>query len=533
MADGAEPDPGDGRQSLVGGFFACVWEEIKGLFELAYLMVMLRAEIAIAADGSIVDWDLIFGSLGGDLEDVYRHIEQIERGDMSGLNRMDADQRAAVLRVRQKLEAIKKAFEDASEASVDFLAAWDVHIEDEDYGFTFSPSLLLPGGGALGEKLLEIDDDITLEDVKREVQDVRNVDMVLPANLNAAMSMIAEALSDSYSDAEWRMRADRGLASLQAVIDKVIADAAANPWGTAGKAICIIALTVIPIGALTKVGRALKIVFSKIDDLPLGSRLDIDDALRQANPDGPSPDTTPDIDTTPEPDTTPEASPTADEIIDGETPGNTTRADAPDRRETPETDGDTTNVPETDTQRRARLREQGLRAGRAGDLAEADARRRLIDQEYEVFELKNELGHGPDIIAIKDGKIRVIEVKANGGDFSRPQALGGPEYMRDVFRRINNGEGPAGWNVDDLADFLEDNGIRNRNDLLDADFEIWRYKNVDGDNPASVGRPEMAPWTAGSPAQRFEIDADGNKYTVNPDGSISGPRRRPWKQPEE
>lgn len=231
MADGAEPDPGDGRQSLVGGFFACVWEEIKGLFELAYLMVMLRAEIAIAADGSIVDWDLIFGSLGGDLEDVYRHIEQIERGDMSGLNRMDADQRAAVLRVRQKLEAIKKAFEDASEASVDFLAAWDVHIEDEDYGFTFSPSLLLPGGGALGEKLLEIDDDITLEDVKREVQDVRNVDMVLPANLNAAMSMIAEALSDSYSDAEWRMRADRGLASLQAVIDKAIADAAANPLG--------------------------------------------------------------------------------------------------------------------------------------------------------------------------------------------------------------------------------------------------------------------------------------------------------------
>ena len=69
---------------------------------------MLRAEIAIAADGSIVDMDLIWGSLGGDLNDVYRHIEQIERGDMSGLNRMDAKQREAVLRVRQKLEAIKK-----------------------------------------------------------------------------------------------------------------------------------------------------------------------------------------------------------------------------------------------------------------------------------------------------------------------------------------------------------------------------------------------------------------------------------------
>lgn len=103
----------------------------------------------------------------------------------------------------------------------------------------------------------------------------------------------------------------------------------------------------------------------------------------------------------------------------------------PEEVEAPEADGDTTNVPERDN------RTENMRRG---DLAEADAVRRLEDAGYETYSIKNGSGHGTDVIAIHEGpppRIRVIEVKARTADLSELQQGGGVSHTNNVMERFN------------------------------------------------------------------------------------------------
>jgi len=202
---------------------------------------------------------------------------------------------------------------------------------------------------------------------------------------------------------------------------------------------------------------------------------------------------TPDADTTPEVDTTPDA----DDIIEPEGTGDTTNAEDPNGRETPAPDPNTTNVPST---------------ARIGNAEEADARRRLRYEGFEVFELQNGSGHRPAIIAVHPGpprRIRVVEVKANGSRLNPLQQEGGPTYMQGVFDRISRLENGGTWNTTEFQTFMRNNRIT-QGQILRGDYEIWRYRGVDPDADTVLpNAPETTAWTRGTTGREFRIDADG------------------------
>jgi hypothetical protein len=474
------PDLDSKPTSLFAGIGNCVWDELVGIWDLIKFLYELKEDFDIASDGED-NWvsSMMYDSIQTGI--IFYNLAQGSRQVES----YDQQQQLALQRLYAKQQLIKNELEKIMDAGIDFTAALDVHIleTEKQYYIPYVPRQALKG--------------------------------------------LAEGLQLLYTDAEWATRAARGKAAAEQFVETLKKEAEARPWYVAGYAICIIVTMIVPITKVTKAIKALKPVLRILDGITdsaglmrmmRGRGIDLPNWLggrRGNNPDGP--DIQRDRIDEPAADTDgPRNNPADDNTPDADTDNNSERVEDPEDPETPDTDSETTRI------------EQNRRNQSKGALAEAAARDRLEAEGYEVFELKNESGHGPDIIAVKPGnppQVQVVEVKANSSTLSTPQELGGTGYLRDVYRRIDSLPEGGTWNVDEFNDFLADNGIPNRDALLNGDFEIWRYKGVEADAPSSVGAPQTTPWTPGKTGTAFELDANGQPTTVLGD-------RRVWTQQE-
>ena len=464
-----EPDPADNEWrpeggSLLGGIGQCLYDEIRAIIDLTRLIWELNNDLDLAVDGED-NWE-IRRNRGVELGQLAVLYSQLSDGTQS-FGDLPAAQQQSLFRFYAKSELIKATLATMGEAGLGLLAAYDVHWSEYDL-WTLNQ----------GENLLK---------------------------------GLADAVSLMFDDAEWQALAETGQAIAEQVNALIEERLNTDPWGTAGYAACLVALFVSP----TKVLRALRGLSTALRGL--GSATDVaslsrilraqnvpvpawlggaDDAARAANR---AEDAVPDELAgagNRRPDVVDEDAPHLDS--DNANPEVTVD---PGADETPDAGPNTTHVP---------------RSQRIGNMAEADARARLEADGFQTFELKNGSGHGPDIIAVNPdtGQVRVIEVKANSSTLNALQQQGGPAYLQNVFGRIDGLEGGGSWNTRAFDDFLEDVGIESREELLSGDFEVWRYRGVDPDNPASVsGGPQTTSWTPGTTGREFRLDANGNVET--------------------
>ncbi len=448
--------------SLLAGVGQCLYDELRGIYDLTALLIQLNADLDIAADGHD-NW-FFARSAVGDAAQVAQLYMQLDAGTVQ-FTSLPYDQQMALFRLYAKLEAIKGVLRNIGKAGLNLLAAYDVYWSDYEV-FTLNQA-------------------------------------------ENALKALADAISLLFTEQEWAALAAAGKELADRVAELIQNQVQTDPWGSAGYAACLVILFFSP----TKVLRAIRPIMSSLGNLSRATTAAELAAILRANRvtvpvwlggTGEAADaaaTAGRIE-----DVVPPVQAADDIIVEGRrTPVESADDAAPERahepaeQETPPPNGETTVVPAT---------------RRIGDMAEADARARLEAEGYEVFELKNGSGHGPDIIAVRPGdppQIRVIEVKANSSALNPLQQMGGPDYLRNVFGRTDTAGEGSSWNTRAFNDFLEDNGIQNRDELLGGNFEIWRYKGVDPNNPASVnGGPSTAPWTPGTTGREFRLDAQGN-----------------------
>lgn len=464
--------------SLLAGVGQCLYDELRGIYDLTALLIQLNADLDIAADGHD-NWFFARSAVGDALE-VARLYTQLNAGTVR-FSTLPYDQQMALFRLYAKMEAIKGVLRNISKAGLNLLAAFDVYWSDYEV-FTLNQA-------------------------------------------ENALKALADAISLLFTEQEWASLARAGKDLADRVTELIKNQVQTDPWGSAGYAACLVILFFSP----TKVLRAIRPIMNSLGQLSrattaadlaailranrvtvpvwLGGTGEVADAAATARR----------IE-----DAVPPAAATDEIIVQGRRPVESAndaapaRAHEPGEQETPPAGGDTTHVAAT---------------RRIGDMAEADARARLAAEGYQTFELKNGSGHGPDIIAVRPGnppQIRVIEVKANSSTLNPLQEMGGPEYLRNVFGRMSQ-PGQTTWNTADFDRFLRRNGLT-RADVENGNFEIWRYKGVDPDNPASVaGGPNTTPWTPGTTGREFRLDAQGNIETR------AGPNRQwtPYVEPHE
>ncbi|AUH65257.1 hypothetical protein [Paracoccus zhejiangensis] len=463
--------------SLLSGVGQCLYDELKAILELTQLLIQLDADLDIASDGQD-NW-FFWRSVTGDAARVGQLFMALEAGTQT-FSVLPKEQQMALFRLYAKLEALKATLRDISKAGVNLLAAYDVYWSEYEV--------------------------LTMNQAEN------------------ALKGLADAVSLLFTEQEWASLARGGKDLADQVTKLIQQQVESDPWGSAGYAACLVALFLSP----TKVLRALRGVMGALGRLGgaattaelaailRANRVRVPAWLGGGNEVAAAAGDATRVADKVEPPVPPAR--TGDEIVvEGRKPveaaddANPVRPHEPTERVTPEPDANTTHV--------------AARTKRIGDMAEADARKRLEAEGFKTFELKNGSGHGPDIIAVKPGsppRITIIEVKANGSALNELQQKGGPAYLQNVFSRVDASPGGGSWNTRAFDDFLEELGIENRSELMGGEFEIWRYKGVDPDNPASVANgPEKAPWTPGTTAREFRLDAQGNIE------SRVGPNR-PW-----
>lgn len=461
--------------SLLSGVGQCLYDEIRAIYELTALLIQISEDLDVAADGHD-NW-FFARSAVGEAAQVAQIYMQLEQGTQQ-FSALPQEQQLGLFRLYAKLEALKKALYEAGKAGLNLMAAYDVYWSEYEV--------------------------FTMDQAQN------------------ALKALADAISLLFDESEWSAMAAGGKELADQVTKLIEQQVESDPWGSAGYAACLVILFFSP----TKVLRAVKAVMATLGNLGrAATTAELAATLRNAGVRVPrwlggadeaarvADDVTPPTPVPPARDTTPPHQP-----VDAADDANPARAHEPTERQTPEPDANTTTVAATQ---------------RIGDMAEADARARLANEGYDTFELKNGSGHGTDIIAVNRNNpsdIRVIEVKANSSTLNELQEAGGQAYMQNVFGRAY-GPGGGSWNTRAFDDFLEEVGIADRQEILDnARFEIWRYKGVDPDNPASVSAgPNQTPWTPGTTGREFRLDAQGNVE------SRRGPNRAwtPYTEPGE
>ena len=498
---GPETKGEDTPLSLLGGIKDCVVDEVMALVQLLQLLIEIRADLDLAADGvvgnagfagAILDnmragrftpnlgsmmtgWVAELTSTALDASSVIELLEQVDltKGLPAGMTPVQFE---ALVRLKVKTDMLRQAIEAVSRDTVDFLAAYDLHIS--------TAYIRVPFGGLFTNSDRKLTD--RLINIKAE-----DLDLILPSHADAVIGGIADVVSLFYSSAEWQARGQAGLGKVQAVIDKTLAKVRAEPWGTAGYLICTIILMFIPgkalLSVVTKSWGILRRT-GKVADL---LKLNPADIVKEAMDDVPSPqkqldEVTPDTPATKgeHPDA-PEAKPAKD----------------PSKEQAPDPDGNTSDVKgdkRTDKQK-------------IGDLAEADIRKQLEADGYEVIDISRGK-NGIDVTAVKldmtttPPTLRQLfgEVKANGSGLSLDQSLGGAEYTRIQLTKASTEKGFSGiGRLKELIENAQDAGYH----VAPPEYRLYSYENVTPDGISGPGK--STPWTPGSKAYEFKLDAQG------------------------
>lgn len=465
VKDGNEWRPDGG--SFHGGIGQCLYDEIKGIWDLIILLKQINDDIDLAADG--IDNYEIFRSRGQDFGQVLRIFTQLNSQTLLFAS-LPREQQLALFRVYAKLAKVRQVLNQIAKAGLNMIAAYDLYWNTEYEVFTFSQ----------GENVLKA---------------------------------LADVVSLFFTDEEWTAMAEGGKALADQLTTLIKQKVETDPWGTSGYVACMVALFFSPtklvralrpvmrafggIGKMSGVGDMAKILRANKIEVPVwlgGRKADVPDAPK-----------TTDAPTVEQPASRADANPK--------------RSENPDDHKVDEPDGETTEIAETPAQREARRKKD------MGDAAEADARKRLQDQgfkEEDIYSIENASHQGTDIVAIDNGpppRVKVIEVKSGTADLNAGQQAGGELHFGDVLRRVRSD--PSSFKNGQII--LDRLATLNRQGLdFDAfDYEIWKYDRFDPYTPDSVGIPAKTDWTPGTKTGEFILDADGN-----PLWGPSGKRRR-------
>ena len=471
--------------SLLAGIGQCLVDEITGLWDLANMLWELNADLDIAADGEN-NWEVLRNH-GRDAANVGALFAALNSGSQQFMD-LGLQQRLALFRLYAKYELIKKTLIEIGKAGLNLLAAYDVYWNTSYEVLTINQA-------------------------------------------ENALKVIADTVSLFFDDNEWQELADGGKALAERVAQLMEQRFDADPWGTAGYVVCLVALFFSP----TKIARALRGMAGALDRLGrASSAADLARILRANNVDVPTwlggrgPDagdaadavedvvdgaTPPRVDDRPNGADTPEAE-RAEGAEGAETP-----TDPP----TPDPDRNTTNV----------LRENALARNRvAGEMAEIQARADLEAQGYEVNTVRaGSSDAGIDLVGVRRDdmgnitEIRVVEVKST--QFGTPpdtslngnlQTSGGVSHLNTMLDRTIANSG-GNYSAAQRAYARELRTAIRRNGVTPTP-EVWRYQ-VDTFNDTVHSRA-TAPWTARSsiPADEFDIDTGFSTATGLRDRAI-------------
>lgn len=475
------PNPADNAWrpaggSLLGGVGQCLYDELKGIYDLIVMLNAIDRDLDIAADGKD-DWEMLRSS-AGDAGAVMANFVLLDQGILV-FNQLPKPQQLALFRIYAKYELVRTTIKKLAKGGLNMLAAYDVYWSEYSLRNIVNPD-----------------------------------EMVLKA--------LADAMSLFFDDDEWLALAEGGKALADKITELVTKQVESDPWGTAGYAFCMVVLLLSP----TKIARALKPLAEVLRGMGRAATAgDLRRILRQNNitvPDWLGGNTLDAGDAARAGDAIEDAGElagdgnrAANDQVDGSDPidsaddANPQPIRDPAEVEAPKSDRDTTRILGDDVQ---------LRNHTAGEMAELQARQELRDQGYDVIELKEGQSQaGIDAVAVKYDadmnvtEIKVVEVKSTQytdiPDTSLPssrQASGGASHLdtmlTDVLNPRNRGKYSAATRQ--LAQRIragQANGVP-------VDAQVWRYRvNTFSDE---INQKATTSWTARNsiPADDFDID---------------------------